>query len=540
MSELLSALGGTAIGVAVGEATGTVLEPSLEAPKQEALKDAADAGATKVLELRDLAELVAQALNSVQDVLDSAKRNGYDEDALRSSIQLALKAPGVGEALTLARRAKFDGVTVASRMALLEHALAKGSIEGQYWSALKGLVTLPLESAQLAQGIHRGYIAYSAPGFVAPPDTPGNVPFYPQTSIDALATAAANGEDAEQLQVLVGIAGLPLSLFEMLQLLNRGLVTEDDVKRAIANSNLQNQYMDVALDLKRRLLTPSDYSELRLRGWITDQQGRDGAALSGMESDDADLLYHMHGRPLIPHQIITASERGGVYDDPMKTDAPGTIRAELVAQLQAEGYSLTLAHALVDSAQESNIQPQYYGMYIANRYAIPPLFQTVSLLKSGSISPDLASQWLLKGGYDPEDVKTIVTSVGGTGGTAQSSHVRSATTSAITATRKAFLSRAATEASARDTLTQLGIGAAEQDQLVAVWTAEQNIGGPIAQPPPVPPDSDIDALIAAGWTVYAPATQPNAVSEALVANGYSVSPPAPKQILPGTGLEPGT
>lgn len=477
MSELLGALGGTAIGVAVGESVGTVLEPALEGPRQEALKDAADSGATKVLELRELAELVAQALNSLEDVLDSVRRNGYDEDQFRSAIQLTLKAPGVGEALTLARRAAFDGVSSATRMAQLEHALAKAMVEGQYWEPLKALVNLPLESAQLAQGIHRGYIAYSAPGFIAPPDTPGMVPFYPQTSIDALATAAANGEDPEQLQVLVGIAGLPLSLFEMLQLLNRGKVTTDDVQRAIANSNLQNQYMDVALELRRQLLTSNDYAELRLRGWITDQAGRDGAALHGMQTDDADLLYHMHGRPLIPHQIQTAIERGGIYDDPMKTDTPGTIRAEIVAELLAEGYSLTNAHAFIDSAQESNIQPQYYRMYIANRFAIPPLFQTVNLLKNGSISPDLATSWLLKDGYDPADVDTIVTDISGGGKATTSPHVKSASTSAVTAIRKAYTGGKLTPPDATALLVQAGETPAGAAAILTQWDIIAQVEG---------------------------------------------------------------
>jgi hypothetical protein len=376
VSELLGALGGASVGIAVGEAGATILEPALEAPRQKAWQDSQ----AKILELPELAALVAQALNELGDVVEDAARNGYDEDALRSAIQLALHGPGVAEALTLYRRNGLVEPSQQITLTQLEHALAKAGLEGQYWEAIKAQVNLPLEGAQLAQGIHRGYIAYSAPGFIAPPDTPGDVPFYPQTNIDAAATAAANGMDAQQLQVLVGIAGLPLSLFEMLELLNRGLVTEDDVKRAIANSNLQNQYMDVALDLRRRLLTPHEYAELDLRGYLSHDDRDAGAALSGMTPADTELLYNVLGRSVAVHQVTTGLARGGAY--------PGS-------------YS-NVPEPYRSAIERSNIREEYSELAYANRYTIPSYFVLKPLTASGAITVDECTQYLLDEGYPPE------------------------------------------------------------------------------------------------------------------------------------------
>lgn len=466
-------IGGIAA-IGVGGAAQRAIEPVLEPERQKAWEQ----NPVRVLALGQIAELVAQGLlDAGKQGYAEASKEGFEPSRVDALVQAMIAVPGVSEALTLVRRNGLVGQDAQISDAQLTHVLTKLKIDPQYHASIKAMVNLPLESAQLAQGIHRGYIKYEAPGFVAPPQTPGKVPFYPQTNIDAAATAAANGEDAEQLQVLVGIAGLPLSLFEMLELLNRDLVTEDDVKRAIANSNLQNQYMDVAINLRRRLLTPSEYSELRLRGWITDQDGRDGAALSGMEPADADLLYHMHGRPLIPHQIQTAIERGGVYDDPMKEDTPGTIRAEIVAELLGEGYSLTNAHAFIDAAQESNIQPQYYRMYIANRFAIPPLFQTVNLLKAGSIPAALATEWLLKGGYDPVDVATIVTDISGGGKATTSTYVKSAQTAVVTAAKKIFTAGGLPPLDAIAYLEAAGISPADAAAIIAQWEIVAQIEG---------------------------------------------------------------
>jgi hypothetical protein len=468
-----SRLTGTVAGVAIGEAGAAAVEPAIEVPKQKAWQ----ANQNRILDLGTLAHLVATGLISEETVVAEAARNGYAENRLKALIQLQLKAPGIAEALTLYRRNGFVDPSQQISETQLEHALSKAGLEQQYHAAIMSMVNLPLESAQLAQGIHRGYIAYSAPGFVAPPDTPGKVPFYPQTSIDALATAIANGDDAEQLQVLVGIAGLPLSLFEMLQLLNRDLVTEDDVKRAIANSNLQNQYMDVALELRRRLLTPNDYSELRLRGWITDQDGRDGAALSGMEPADADLLYHMHGRPLVVHQIQTSIARGGVYDDPMKADTPGTIRAELVAQLQGEGLSLTNAHAFVDAVQESNIQPQYYGMALANRYTYPSYFVIKPLVQSGAISVADATQIFENEGWPPDLATKAAVSFGAGTGATTNTHVKSAQTAVVAAAKKAYIGGVLTPADATSRLTAAGLSASDTASILKQWDLISQIEG---------------------------------------------------------------
>src|ERR1051326_7368636 len=101
----------------------------------------------------------------------------------------------------------------------------------------------------------------------------------PTVSLATIAEFAAQGLAPERARILVADTGLPLSLGEMLQLYNRGAVTATDVQVSIAESNVRNEYMDVALQLARRLLTPHEYAEAELRGVLTPQEAQAGAKL---------------------------------------------------------------------------------------------------------------------------------------------------------------------------------------------------------------------------------------------------------------------
>jgi hypothetical protein len=239
-SRLTSGIFGVGIGVAASDA----IQPALEPVKQEAWRD----NAYKVLPLGELAELVAQALVSMGSAAEEARRTGYNENRLEAAVQSALTVPGTGELLRMLRRRTITGDQ-------LEHGFRKGKREPQWDGPLADLQHERLEAAEIAKAIHRNIIPGPDLLLVAPPLTPGEIEQVPQSKIDAIAEAEAGGFDAERLRVLVGNSGLPLSLFEMLQLLNRGKVTADDVRRSIAQSNLRNEYMEAGLELRRQLPT---------------------------------------------------------------------------------------------------------------------------------------------------------------------------------------------------------------------------------------------------------------------------------------------
>lgn len=461
MSSLLGGLGGAAIGIAVGEAGATVLEPALEAPAQEAWKN----NQVKLLDLGQLADLVVQRLLDVEQVTDDAARQGYHVDQLLARVQLALKAPGVAEALTLYRR---NGIVPADSQvsgAQLDHALDKAGLEEQYKAAVKALVNLPLEPAEIAKAIHRGIMKSDGLLIASPPDTPGDVKSIPPSTLDPIAEAAASGQTAERLRIMVGNAGLPLGLHEMLGLMNRGYMTSDDVQRGIAESNLRNEYQDVALQLARRLLTPHDYAELDLRGYLTHTERDAGAALSGMEPGDAELLYNMLGRSVAVHQVTTGLARGGVYPGSY-TNVP-------------EPYKSAI--------ERSNIREEYAELAYANRFTYPSYFVIKPLVADGALTVDEATQIFENEGWPPDLAAKAAASFAPSGATTTTPEVKSAKTKLLTKLHTLYVNGSATDAQATATLTAEQYPPATIAALLTTWGNEKSLVTATNQPLPVEP-----------------------------------------------------
>jgi hypothetical protein len=451
MSELLGAIGGGAVGLAVGEAGATVLEPALEAPKQEAWK----ASQARILELGELASLVAQALNAVEDVLDDANRNGYDEDQLRSAIQLALKAPGAPDAEKLYLRAQgnYPGqITLAQ----LQHAYAKAGLEGQWWDALTAAAqTQLLTPAELALSIVRSTVADPGLLVVTLDTSDSNVPQYPVAALNALDEAAAAGINPERLRVLVGDVGLPMASLEAAHAAFRGIITKGAYYQAILEGDTRPEWADPLYEVAREILTAHDYVELHLRGWIDQPTMYAGTALHGMSQADTDNLFLVLGRPIPVHQITKGLARGAVYD----------------------GDTSEIPAEYLKSMQEANTRPEWYALeFAANEYTWPGYFVLKPLTSSGVITVEECTSILEWSGWEPSlAAQTAQSFVTGT--TTASTHVKSAQTAVVTAAKKAYLAGTLTPADATTHLEASGITPADTATILAQWNIIAAIEG---------------------------------------------------------------
>jgi hypothetical protein len=382
MANLGSLAESGVVALAVSEAAGAVVEPALEPARQEAEK----ATQARIHDLDQLAQSVAQALLGLEDVTDHAARNGYDKDELALSVQLALKAPGVPEALALYRRRDLDGIGDAAAQARLYHAFAKAQIEYQYWPQLLQTADLPLDPAVIALGIVRGLIKAPFELPAGPPQDVGKVPAFPVSAIDAKQEAEAAGIDLERLFVMVGNTGRPMPVLEAARATFRKIIEEPDFARAISEGDIRNEWGPFLLDVAREILTAHDHVELRLRGWYTtDQQMYDGTALHGMSTEDTDRLFKVLGRPLEHHQVFLAERRGGVYDGPTGDLSP----------------------AFLKSCQESNLRPEWYNLAWALRFSQPSVFVIRQWLKDGG-DPAWAQTKLYFEGWEQDDIDKFV------------------------------------------------------------------------------------------------------------------------------------
>lgn len=377
----LGSLGGLAAGKA-GEAVafglGFALGRALEPVGTDLLQQAWKVAPIRAPDAATLAAGIAQGQVDPAKAKEWASEHGYGDEAFAALVNIANVGPALGSAYQAWRRGHLTPEQFRT-------ALKRTGLEEEWFPAMVALKEELLDPGALAQAVHRGIVAGQGLLIREPPLGEGRVPHVAQSQIDAVKEFAGHGLDPERARVLIGNTGLPLALGQMLELLNRDVVTADDVQRSIAQSNVRNEYMDVALALRRRLLTPHEYVEARLRGWIDPAAMHAGAALHGMEAEDSDLLAKLSGRPLSFRQVFIGQRRGGVYD----------------------GATAGIDPAFLKSLQESNVRPEWYSLAWAQRYTYPSTFVLRSMTQAGDLSGAEAEAVLLQEGWEPGFAKRV-------------------------------------------------------------------------------------------------------------------------------------
>jgi hypothetical protein len=401
-----------------------------------------------------LAAGVAQGQVDPAAALDWAHKHGISDSAFAALVQIANTGPPLGLAFEAWRRGTLSTGD-------FQDALNRAAIEPRWWPALRDLKTSRLDLGAIATAVHRGIMADSGLLVTPVPGGSGTVPRIPVSSLDTLAEFAAHGVDPERARVLVADTGLPLALGEMLQLYNRNKVSATDVKVSIAESNVRNEYMDVALDLARRLLTPHEYAEAELRGVLSPQEAVNGAGLSGIDPADYATLFAILGRPLSIHQVTTGLARGGTYG--------GT-------------YSDVPAGPYRDAIRRSAVRPEYASLDYANRFSYPSGFQIKS--EAADLGKAQTQQLLLEVGWSPHwaDVFSTKWSGAGTGAAAVDPHVKKAQSSLFTEAHKAYVKVGLSQAQVTPALTKLAVSPADQQEVFSLWDVEKQLAAEVPAP----------------------------------------------------------
>lgn len=393
-----------------------------------------------------MAEAVAQGQVDKGTATGWANEQGYSDSVFQAMIDAANVGMPLGNAFQSWRRGGLSDSQFQTQLNRL-------GIESEWWPFLEALKTDRLDLGAIATAVHRG-IMDDAGLLVTPvPSGSGNVPRIPVSNLDTIAEFAAQGIDPERARVLVADTGLPLSLGEMLQLYNRGKVTETDVKVSIAESNVRNEYMDVALDLSRRLLTPHEYAETELRGVQTHPEAVAGAALSGLSEEDYNLLFAILGRPISTHQVTTGLARGGTYGGTYDDVPAGPYR---------------------DAIRRSAIRPEYASLDYANRYTYPSGFQIKA--EAPGLGKDQTQQLLLEVGWSPHWADVFSTEwAGASTGTATDPHVAKAQNQLWTTVHTLHKKGEVTDAQATAALPSAGVDPAAIPEILQIWDVESTL-----------------------------------------------------------------
>jgi len=425
---------------ALGEAAAPAIVPFA----QSLQNDAWAAHTVKPPDVYTLAEGVAQGQVDEGTARGWAHQQGISDDAFTALVSIANTGMPLGLAFDAFRRGNLsDGQ--------LRTQFNRAGIEPQWWDALDALKAERLDLGAIATAVHRGIMADDGLLVTPAPTGPGNIARIPVSTLDTLGEFASHGIDPERARVLIADTGLPLSLGEMLQLYNRGEVTADDVRLSVAEGNIRNEYMDVALALSRRLLTPHEYAEAELRGIMTTAQAQAGAALSGLNAADYATLFANLGRPLTAHQIVTGEARGGTYGGDY-TDVP--------------------AGPFRDAIRRSAIRPEYASLAYANRYTYPSGFQIKA--EAPTLGQAQTKELLLEVGWSPKWADVFSAQwTGGSTGTATDPHLAKAQTQLWTTTHRGYVTSRIDDAEATQALQVAGVQASAIPDVLTIWQAER-------------------------------------------------------------------
>lgn len=450
MANFLSRLQTFLFGAAIGRAASDSVTPVLEPVKQRAWFE----NQNKVLDPGTAAEALTQGIITEDEGQYDASRSGVSTNRFGVLWRLAQTVPGISEARMLRRRAKDQGSRLITAEQL-HHVYAKNQIEPQFWDALDAVVMDILSPGELAAAIHRGLVP--DPGNLLKgqqPEPPFKVEAYPVYPIDAQAEAIGSGYNLDRLGVLVGLQGLPMGTHEAAQAFFRGIITHGDYIRAFNESNSRNEWAQAVLDYTRQIPTARDFMENALRGHHDFDWAAQQAERHGMTRDDAFLIYQNQGRPLNLHQISQALAWGAKYNPGPGDNADPWMQSVLLGP----------------------VRPEFYDMQHSLKYIVPSVFAIRSLAESGVWGEAKTAARLKQAGWIPEDADEVAKAwTTTTTATKVDPYVGKAQTQLWTATHKAYVGGAVDEQLARVEFAMLGIDAADQDQIIALWDAEKNL-----------------------------------------------------------------
>jgi hypothetical protein len=435
-------VGGIAIGEGVGGAVAAVVEPQLQDLKNQQWEKHPD----KPLEPEDAALAAIKGFATALDLAAEAKASGYDGARFAVLEQNLREFPGTPELIRLWRRK-------ALTQGQVETALERHAIPEPYRTALLRFYFERLDPAVIAVAVQRGLLPNDGILPVGPPTGAGKVPPMPRVELDPFEEAIDSGIDADRLKVLARIVGLPASPDLAARMVFRRIIDRVDFDRAISEGNTRNEWADALFEGFREILTAHNYAELELRGYLDRSERLAGTRKHGMSDADSDLLYDVLGRSIPVHQIETGEARGGVYNGPI------------------DG----IPEPFLASLRRGNLRREYFNLAYANRYSYPSGFMIRGLAQSGELSEAETHEILLEIGWKPALATKFAARWTAGQAAVADPNVKKAETQLWTRLHRSYIAGETETTAAKEVLAQLGVPAAAQDEVLALWLTERSL-----------------------------------------------------------------
>jgi len=277
-----------------------------------------------LLSPQELASLVNFGVLSEEEALPEARKSGTSDTDFHRLVLGAGQPPGVQDLMFAYRRGVID-------KARLLRGIQQGPIRAEWFDVVESLGQVPMSTADAIEASVQGHLSKT----------------------EAQHIAETNGLLPDQFEPLWQTAGSPPGPHEMLDLLNRGLVSEADVTQALSESRLKNKYIPLLLKARFRLPTMVSTLSMVRKKIITEARGRDLLQQMGYLPDIADALIKNAGTT----QGTTAKELTLAQIRELYVDRAIT-RDVALQRIEKLGYDAATAADELDLADERRAQRQ--------------------------------------------------------------------------------------------------------------------------------------------------------------------------------------
>ena len=248
----------------------------------------------------------------------------------------------------------------------------------------------------------------------------------------AVALGARDGTTSENVKRYLELGGEAPPLQELLMAWRRGIVTEAQVDRALRQSPLRFEWIDVAKSLQWVPLPPAEVADAVNQGHMPRDRAEAIARESGVRPEDFKVIIDNAGLPPGLEVATEAWNRG------------------LITEAEFERAFL-----------ESRLKNAYVPLYKRLRYRVIPQETVRRLYREGVYTRDQALTRLAHNGFSPDDAEALLAAEDGGAEQSTKELTKSEILSLLT-------DRAIDETTARDMLGVAGFGPGEIEWLVII------------------------------------------------------------------------
>jgi hypothetical protein len=452
--QAFAIIGGAALGAAMGAGLMDLLNNWLSEPITTLIAQ----NPRSKLSAEQSAHLAARNIPVAIDLKHEAAGKGVNEDRFNALVAMSQSAPPVEHVLQMLNR---DQISEAEAIAML----ADLSIRPRYWDDVIKLRRNFLSPEQSAAGWARN---------VQSPD-------------DVRAAAARFGVGPADANVLMELAGEPPPLEAVISAWRRGILSEADVDRAIIQGPIRNEWIPAVKALQEQPLPPMEAAAAVTQGHLTLAEGQAKARLSGINSEDFQVIVETSGLPpgldfaaeAFNRELITDAEYVAMFlESRIKNRYVPLMQAMRVKLIPAETVRLAYRNNTYpfDAALKTLRGHGYSDVDARAMLALEDARRTegtreltraqiVQLFDNDIVTLEQAQQMLSDLGYGNTEVEWMLS-------LAEVSKVSRFVTALVTRTRSAFLAGNIDATQAAELMAEAGIAAGARDGAITLWTLE--------------------------------------------------------------------